>query len=291
MLLELHNTIQRLLYERGRISPREVDIRFEAPTRERIDKLLRPTINLFLFDVQENRDLRQSDFQATRNNGSGRFERRLLLRRFDLRYMVSILTTNSEDEYLLLWRVLATLVQHPQFPEEMLPEALRLLDTPLATQVSQHDLGERISSVWSALGVQPHPSLSYVVTVPLDISQIIEAPLVLTRTTRYTWLPAAGVAPEIGTQIGGIVRGETGEPLANVKVALEGSAAIESATNAEGRFVLRGVPAGAIKLRVTQADGTQKIVTVDVPSGNLPRPETASNSEPPYDIQLDTAAT
>ena len=176
MLLELHNSVQRLLYERGHISPREVDIRFEAPTRERVDGLLRPTINLFLFAVQENMDLRQSDFQATRNSGNGRLERRLLLRRFDLRYMVSILTTNSEDEYLLLWRVLATLVQHPQFPEELLSEALRLLDTPLTTQVSQHDFEERMASAWSALGVPPRPALSYVVTVPLNISQAIEAP-------------------------------------------------------------------------------------------------------------------
>lgn len=71
MLLELHNTIQRLLYERGNISPHEVDITFEAPTRERIDKLIRPTINLFLFDLQENTELRQSDFERTRNNGRG----------------------------------------------------------------------------------------------------------------------------------------------------------------------------------------------------------------------------
>lgn len=286
MLLELHNSIRRLLYERGRINPREVDIRFEAPIRERVEKLTRPTINIFLFDVQENRDRRQSDFQPTRTNGH--FERRLLLRRFDLRYMVSILTTSSEDEYLLLWRVLATLVQHPQFPEELLSEELRQLETALATQVSQDDVGERLSSLWSGLGVSPHPALFYVVTVPLDISQAIEAPLVLTRTTRYSRLHGKGMTPDIRTQIGGIVRGGTGEPLANVKVALEGSAAIESATNAEGRFVLRGVPAGTVKLRVTQADGTQKVVTVDVPGSQS---ETASNGTPPYDIQLDAAAT
>ncbi len=71
MLLELHNTIQRLIYERGNISPREVDITFEAPTRERIDKLMRPTINLFLFDLQENTDLRQSDFETNAEQWSG----------------------------------------------------------------------------------------------------------------------------------------------------------------------------------------------------------------------------
>ena len=77
MLLELHNTLQRLIYERGNISPHEVDIMFEAPTRERIDKLIRPAINMFLFDLQENTKLRQGDFERTRSNG--RVERRFWL--------------------------------------------------------------------------------------------------------------------------------------------------------------------------------------------------------------------
>src|SRR5436309_12564833 len=132
MLLELHNTIQRLLYERGQINPREVDITFEAPTRERIDKLMRPTINVFLFDLHENAELRQNSFQNTRNNG--RAERRLMPRRFDLRYIVSALTTAVEDEHQLLWRVLVTLIRHPQFPPELLSDELRVLDPPLSTR-------------------------------------------------------------------------------------------------------------------------------------------------------------
>src|SRR5436189_27331 len=102
MLLELNNTLQRLIYERGSISPREVDITFEAPTRERIDKLTRPTICLFLFGMQENAELRQSNFQTTRNNGKA--ERRLEPRRYEMRYMVSALTNSIEDEHQLLWR-------------------------------------------------------------------------------------------------------------------------------------------------------------------------------------------
>ena len=142
MLLELHNTLQRLLYDRGQISPREVDIMFEAPTRERVDKLTRPTINMFLFDLQENIELRQSNFETTRNNG--RAERRQAPRRFDLRYMVSVLTTEVEDEHQLLWRVLLTLVRHPQFPAEVLSDELRVLEPALTTQVSRADEGQRV---------------------------------------------------------------------------------------------------------------------------------------------------
>src|SRR5215472_1821305 len=116
MLHEVHNALQRLLYERGQISAREVDIQFERPTRERIDKLTRPTINLFLFDLQENAELRQNGFRTRSNDRLA--ERYLPPRYFDLRYMVSILTSAIEDEHLLLWRVLTTLVRHPQIPLE-----------------------------------------------------------------------------------------------------------------------------------------------------------------------------
>ncbi len=287
MLLELHKTLQQLLYERGNISSREVDINFEAPTRERIDKLMRPTINLFLFDLQENTDLRQSNFETTRNNG--RAERRLVPRRFDLRYMVSALTTDVEDEHLLLWRVLLTLVRNPQFPIELLPEELRLLEPPLTTRVSQVDESQRLSAVWTALSVPPHPALYYVVTVPVDMNLVIEAPLVLTRTARYARTRADEVAPEIGNQIGGVVRTEGGEPVAGVKVALEGREAIESKTNEEGRFVLGGVPSGTVRLRITRADGAQKTITVEVPGPILGEGPTHEKSS--YDIVLEAAAT
>jgi hypothetical protein len=282
MLLELHKSIQNLLYEHGHISPREVDIRFEAPTRERVEKLIRPTINLFLFDLQENKELRRSDFETTKQNG--RAARRALPRRLDLRYMVSALTTSSEDEYLLLWRVLTTLLRHPQLPTEALSEELRQLDPPLVTQVCQDDEGRRMSELWSTLGGQPHPALYYVVTVPVDMNLSIEAPLVLTRTTRYTRMHDERTAPESGVQIGGVVRAGSGEPLANVRVGLEGSAALESVTNTEGRFTLRDVRPGTLHLRVTQTDGTQKVITVDVPGA---RSGGSSDNEYPYDIVLD----
>ncbi len=287
MLLELHKTLQRLIYERGNISSREVDITFEAPTRERIDKLTRPTINLFLFDLQENTDLRQSNFETTRNNG--RAERRLVPRRFDLRYMVSALTTDVEDEHLLLWRVLLTLVRNPEIPAELLTKELRLLEPPLTMKVSQVDEGQRLSAVWTSLSVPPHPALYYVITVPVDMNLVIEAPLVLTRTARYSRKHATEVAEEISNQIGGVVRSAEGEPLANVKVAFEGRSGIESETNEEGRFVLAGVPSGTVRLRVTQADGGQKTVTVEVPG--VDHDPTSVHEKSSYDIVLDMTAT
>ena len=263
MLADLHITLQRLIWERGHISPREVGITFEAPTRERIERLTRPTINLFLFDVRENTELRQTNWQVTRGNGHA--ERRQPPRRIDLRYMVSALTTEIEDEHALLWRALATLLKYPELPKDLLPEALRAIEVPIAAKVSPDDEGRRLLDVWSALGTPPHPALCYVVTAPVDLELAVQAPLVLTRTARYTRADASGVAPERSTHIGGMVRDQAGAPVVGVTVAIEGSAAEGCVTDEGGRFTLHGVPLGAVRLRVTRTDGRQQVVDMQVP--------------------------
>jgi Pvc16 N-terminal domain/Carboxypeptidase regulatory-like domain len=227
-------------------------------------------------------DLRRSDFERTRSNG--RSERHTPPRRFDLHYIVSVLTTNIEDEHELIWRVLLTLIQHPQIPQEVLSEELRAVEPPLSTQVSQADEGQRLAGIWNALGVPPRVALSYLVTVPIEMNMVIEAPLVLTRTARYR--SGNQEMPEVTNQIGGIVRGATGEPLANVRVALEDRVTSTCETDEEGRFILKNVAAGTVKLRVTCADGTQRVVTVQVPLSSSQGP---SNYEGPYDIVLEEA--
>lgn len=272
MLPELHDSIQRLLHERGRIDPGEVDVRFDAPTREWRERLTRPTISLFLFDLRENTDLRQVAFQTTRVNG--RAEHRLSPRRIDLRYMVSAQATEVEDEHRLLWHTLVTLMRHPEVPAEYLPAELRLPEAPLATRVVQPEDDARILDVWNALGAEPRPALIYVVTAPLDLEMLATAPLILTRTTRYARLNDTAVAVESETQIAGVVRDTAGQPLAGVTVAIEGRAAERSVTNAEGWFSLRGLRAGIVVLRVTGPDGARRAVTVTIPSAG-------------YDITLD----
>src|SRR4051794_2914983 len=104
MLPEIHAALRTLLYERGQIDPAEVDINFEAPTREQQDRLLRPTLNLYLLGVAENTDLRLNAPPPRRVNGHS--ERRLAPLRIDLSYLVSALTGDIEDEHRLLWRAL-----------------------------------------------------------------------------------------------------------------------------------------------------------------------------------------
>ena len=265
MLADVHQLLTQLLYTYGQISADEVDVRFEMPTKDWIASLTRPTVDLYLFDVQENKELRQTTMRTTRADGKG--YHRMPPRRFDLSYMVSAPTTDVGDEHMLLWRVLATLMKHEHFPPDVLPESLRSADPPLRTRILGTDEGPRLLDLWSALETPPHPALLYVVTAPLDLEIEIQSPLVLTRTARY--MRMHGDAPlEVGIHIGGVIRDREGQPVAGVSVTLAGRAVEGAVTNAEGEFVLRRVPAGPVTLRVLRGDGAPRLVNIDVPSNS-----------------------
>jgi hypothetical protein len=271
MLATIHNAVEHLLHEQGQIEINEVDIRFEAPTKDWVASLTRPTINLFLFDVQENTEKRETNVQTVRSNGKA--ERRMPPRRFDLRYMVSALSTEIEDEHELLWRMLATLMKYQQLPQEVLPESLRSLEPPLTTRIGNREEGGNFLDIWSALGTPPHPALCYIITAPLDLDIAIQAPIVLTRTTRYGRTTGNDVLMETAIHIGGIVRSKKGQPVDGLNVKLDSSAADGSTTDDNGRYVL-SVPGGPISLSVLQHGKIQKRVKLRVPSES-------------YDIVLD----
>jgi hypothetical protein len=275
MLTTLHTTIQTLLHDRGQIPADEVEITFERPTRDWVEARVRPTINLFLFDLVENTDLRRTDMQTYRGNGDA--AQRMPPRRLDLRYLVSALTTVAADEHLLLWRTLATLLHYPQIPAELLPDEVRAPGVPIGAQVGKMEDAPRVLDLWSALETPLRPALLYTVTAPLDLAIEFRAPLVLTRTLRATrsapederhgvgMVPSRSVPVTSTTSIGGVVRDRQGQPVADLTVAVEGSAT-QSITSDDGRFRLSHVAPGPLRLRVSQADRVLTTAIVEVPA-------------------------
>lgn len=296
MLTDLHTTFQRLLYERGKIAPEQVDIRFDMPTKEWVASLTRPTLSLYLFDLKENTELRYTSVETMRANG--RAVHRMPPRRFDLHYLVSALTTSVADEQTLIWRALATLLKHAELPAELLAEPLRGVQPALIGQVSKPDDDKRLLDLWSAFELPPRPALLYIVTAPLDLEFEFSSPLVLTRTVRYTRSTPSdeaagqGISPERITQrdaerapldgvavvhtsiqIGGVLRDAAGAPVPGATVSAEGSAA-SSETDEQGRFRLDNLRPGPLQLRITRAGQAPTIIPLAIPADS-------------YDVSLD----
>ncbi len=105
------------------------------------------------------------------------------------------------------------------------------------------------------------PSLSYVVTLPLDREAVPAGPPTLTSSLRTRLVN--GPAETI-TWFGGVVRDQHGAALPQVAVSLEGHFD-QSITDAEGRFRLRGPEAGQHTL-VAQIGTELHRYPVDFPS-------------------------
>ncbi len=262
VLTDLQGALKRVIYERGLIDPADVAIAYEAPIKSWVAARTGPTIDLFLYDVRENTDLRKGGLETTKVNGRGQV--RMPPRRFDLCYLVSVLSTEVHDEHLVLWRLLLTLLKNPILPIELLSESLRKADVPITIKLEPPDGAPKPLEVWSAFELPPRPSLCMVVTVPADLEIAFDAPLVLTRTARYRHVHDQLAGVEQRHHIGGVVRGRGGAPVAGATVARAGSTDL-AITNAEGAFTITDIPDGSVTLSVTH-ESRSRTVTFALPS-------------------------
>lgn len=181
MIQDLDKTIEKLIYERGKLNRNDIDISFEQPTGEWSARLNRPTLNCWCFDLRENVKLRSMDMNVTqRGNNSARMSLRPL--RYDLMYLVTAWARRIEDEHQLLWRALGALVQVPKLEPDECEGGLRdqMFDIPLVV-ANVTDRMPSMTDLWSVLDNQMRLGFTLVVTLALDSGRGFDAPLVLER--------------------------------------------------------------------------------------------------------------
>jgi len=146
----------------------QVDISFEPPDNDFPPQSVKvPAIDLFLYDVRENRDLRSNEWIVERrSDGTGRKEPAPV--RVDFSYLVTAWPNKSspnptQDEHRILGAVMTSLLRHSQIPAEFLAEGLD--DEDLPTSVLQPGRLQSLAEFWQALGGKPKTALNYTVTV------------------------------------------------------------------------------------------------------------------------------
>ena len=261
MLPELHQVLKELIHSKGQINPSEVDVSFEVPSKEWADKLVRPTVNLYLFELQENTELRHAQFKTTQSNGFAQFH--APPKRVDVRYIVTAITTDSDDAYRLLWRVLGVLMRAPELEPALFPDGLKL-EAQVVTKVAYAESGIKLLDVWSALSTEPRAAFCYVVTLPVDMDIVSEPfPFVASRSYGYRSLTEDG-GPESRSLIRGFVRDAAGTPLENVTVATLSEPIRGTRTNAEGAFTLQTPKSDRFSVRVTRPNGQAETIDLQV---------------------------
>ena len=181
MINDLDEAIKELLTKRGLLDPTEIDIKFEMPNREWSASISKPTVNLYLYDIRENHQLRGTEWTVTKDE-NGKATRKKNASRVDIAYIITVWTNDVVDQHQLLWDVLLALFRYPELPYEVLSGQLVGQSYPIKAATAQPDgLFQNPADFWSALDNEIQPSINYVVTLPLDTDVVFTAPLVRTK--------------------------------------------------------------------------------------------------------------
>jgi hypothetical protein len=284
MLDDLDRTLKTLLVEElprvtERIEPDDFDVRFEVPNREFKSRLSRPTLCLYLYNIQESRDLRGQVWQKNRRNGSTATRRPPV--RLDCAYLVTAWSNEVEDEHRLLTGAARVLFRNPVLPAKVLQGVLAD-DIEITTLVAQPENFKDVVDLWSVLDNDLRASVRVTVTVPLELDVEHVSPPVGEAEVRMDepgWT-APSTAPIRVT--GRLVR--QGQPVPGARMRVDQSSCT---TDEKGEFILRDVTPGRKTVLVKAEGQFHQIEAVLPDDGVLELPEPALESRSPGEKQTD----
>ena len=283
MIRDLSTTLQALLSDPALAAPfpelHQAQIAFDRP-----DDSFKPaqtTIDLFLFDVRENMELRSNEPKIGRLNGQAVIHRAPM--RIACSYLVTAWPVGGTDlvlqEQRLLAQVLQAFAAYPTIPAAFLKGKLVGQAPPLPMMASHPEELKNPAEFWTAIGNKMRASITVAVTVSMDVSPAVTAPIAKTSLVRLgeRASPDAQALKTAGQtefyRIGGRVT-SGGNAVSGATVTILG-AGLAARTDGSGEYVLGAISAGAHTLNV-QANAATKQVDIAVPA------PAGSN----YDVQL-----
>ncbi|MFT3889762.1 MAG: DUF4255 domain-containing protein [Arachnia sp.] len=171
MIHEVDSALRALIERETGI--RDVEVVFDAPTRDWAGRRTVPTVDVYLYDIRE--DLRRrergvlNEYNADQTRIVGRH---LPPRHFKLSYLVTAWTQRPEDEHRLLSALLSAFLRFDALPADLLSGPLADMGLPVPVTVGLPPPEDRgFADVWSALGGELKPSIDVVVSAPMSTGQ------------------------------------------------------------------------------------------------------------------------
>jgi hypothetical protein len=163
----------------------QMGISFAAPDSDFPPQgLTIPAVDLFLYDVRENLELRSPGLSLMQTENGSVWRKRPLVW-VDCSYLITAWASENSptrpfDEHHLLSEVMKVLLRHPRLPDALLPEDLRNQAPQIPTSTLQPGRLQSVSEFWQALGGKPKAALNYTLTIGIapDRPQETEAPVI-----------------------------------------------------------------------------------------------------------------
>jgi hypothetical protein len=186
MIHELDQSLAALL--KANLPRRDqITVSFAAPDDQ--FQVTPPGVDLFLYDLRENLELRGNDeLLERRDDGTAlRWQPPI---RVDASYLITAWPggaghgDTSRDEHELLGHVMRTLLRFRRLPREFLQGSLANQELPLPVTTLQPGRLQSLGEFWQALGGKPKAALNLTVTLAIDANDPEDTPLVLDKEIR-----------------------------------------------------------------------------------------------------------
>jgi hypothetical protein len=270
MIDELSLLLKKILNDPALPDPlKSADKDFVRPTEPYAPA--QDTINLFLYDIRENGELRSNEQIVEKANGQ------VIIHPAPMRVSCCYLATawvpgipseaSVMKEHLMLAQTLRALARFPIIPETVLSgTGLAGQDPLLPMMTAQTDGLKSSSEFWASLGNKIRASLSVHVTISIPVLEDQAGFLVRNKFTNL--VPGTGPDDETLVAIGGKVLSAAGPAIEDALVDLT-DVGLSTRTDADGRFGFRRVPSGTHTFRAVAVGFVSKTQPVVVPG----RPE------------------
>jgi len=225
------------------------------------------SIDLFLYDIRENTELRSNEREVVRNGPLATVRKPPM--RIECSYLVTAWPVGGTElplqEHRLLSQALQVLIRNPTLPAPFLVGQLVGQEPPLPTVVPEVDGLKSAAEFWTSMSNQLRASFTVSVTISVPALPSTTGPIVTTKVGGFA--PGTLRIDETLRQIGGQVIDGAGNGVEGAIVDVL-DAGLRAVTDAEGRYLLSRVPAGNCTLRVV-AVGFQ-VATKGVPVPGSP---------------------
>lgn len=265
MIRDLSETLKKVLHDPVFATQfpelNTADIVFERP----LDPFapLKTTVDLFLYDVRENLELRSNEYTVEFINGQAVTHPAAL--RLACSYLVTAWPVGGVDialqEHRLLTHILRVLSRYPMIPAQFLQGSLVGQEPPLPMVTLHPDALKNLAEFWSSLGSKMKASLTVTVTISIPVFEDISDFVVTTHRTSFSTDTSP---PDSILQIGGRVVDQTATGVAGALVDLP-DAGLRQTTDAAGQFAFQPVSAGPHSIQVVAVGFQPATQNVTVP--------------------------
>lgn len=198
MIAQIDDALRTLVRNEA-LGGSEVDVVFDAPTKDWAARRNAPTVNLYLYDIREDVRRRERGLSEQRGDDGHVLTRRPAPRHFKLSYLVTAWTQRPEDEHRLLDQLLRCFLKHDALPDDLVvgPLAETGLVVPVTVGLPPPE-DRAFADVWSALGGELKPSLDIVVIAPVDTGIIYRAGPPASKGTHVDMSDLIGGGTDVG---------------------------------------------------------------------------------------------